>query len=95
MRIIEVRSKVCICAAREAIRAAASQGRRAIMLLAKSCVISGAGASPERDSENGNRPTGEFFDSPPQPEKFGPVGMGDREAMLHGKLPKMKKTFES
>jgi phytoene dehydrogenase-like protein len=32
----------------------ASQGRRAIMLLATSCVISGAGASPERDSENGN-----------------------------------------
>ncbi len=49
-RIIEVRSRVSICAVREAIREAASPVRRATMPLGRSCATSSASASPGHDS---------------------------------------------
>jgi hypothetical protein len=50
-RIIQVRSRVSICAVREAIREAASPVRRATMPLGKSCVTSSARASPGFDRD--------------------------------------------
>ena len=49
-RMIEVRSRVFICAVREAIREVASPVRQATMPLGKSCATSSASASTGRDS---------------------------------------------